>query len=139
MITIDGSEGEGGGQVLRNACALSLVTGEPFTIEDYNVQTPSARGACSRTASWPRSTSAGWVLRAAAGAGCHRPVAARRRPVRGRRPRGAQRRPRAAAWPSPSEVHKVGFGIRDPGSSFLQILRSLLLDTSIYAAAAVHI
>jgi RNA 3'-terminal phosphate cyclase (ATP) len=33
MITIDGSEGEGGGQVLRYACALSLLTGEPFTIE----------------------------------------------------------------------------------------------------------
>ena len=32
MITIDGSEGEGGGQVVRNACALSLVTGEPFRI-----------------------------------------------------------------------------------------------------------
>lgn len=32
MITIDGAEGEGGGQVLRNACALSLVTGQPFQI-----------------------------------------------------------------------------------------------------------
>jgi RNA 3'-terminal phosphate cyclase (ATP) len=32
MIEIDGAEGEGGGQVLRTACALSLVTGEPFRI-----------------------------------------------------------------------------------------------------------
>jgi len=32
MITIDGSEGEGGGQVVRNALALSLVTGRPFRI-----------------------------------------------------------------------------------------------------------
>ena len=32
MITIDGSEGEGGGQVVRNALALSLVTGQPFQI-----------------------------------------------------------------------------------------------------------
>ncbi len=32
MITIDGSEGEGGGQVLRYAAALALLTGEPFTI-----------------------------------------------------------------------------------------------------------
>ena len=28
MITIDGSEGEGGGQILRTALALSLVTGQ---------------------------------------------------------------------------------------------------------------
>ena len=32
-ITIDGSAGEGGGQVLRTALALSLVTGRPFRIE----------------------------------------------------------------------------------------------------------
>ncbi len=33
MITLDGSMGEGGGQVLRSALALSLVTGQPFAIE----------------------------------------------------------------------------------------------------------
>ena len=33
MITIDGSEGEGGGQVLRTALSLSLVTGTPFRID----------------------------------------------------------------------------------------------------------
>lgn len=32
VITIDGGEGEGGGQVVRTACALSLVTGQPFRI-----------------------------------------------------------------------------------------------------------
>ena len=32
MITIDGAEGEGGGQVVRNACALSLFNGQPFHV-----------------------------------------------------------------------------------------------------------
>jgi len=32
MIQIDGSEGEGGGQILRTALALSMVTGRPFEI-----------------------------------------------------------------------------------------------------------
>lgn len=32
MITIDGSIGEGGGQILRSALALSMVTGKPFKI-----------------------------------------------------------------------------------------------------------
>src|SRR5919109_3621200 len=32
-ITIDGSDGEGGGQILRTALALSLVTRRPFRIE----------------------------------------------------------------------------------------------------------
>lgn len=33
MLVIDGSEGEGGGQILRTALGLSLVTGKPFRIE----------------------------------------------------------------------------------------------------------
>ena len=33
MITIDGSEGEGGGQILRTALALSLVTDQPLRLE----------------------------------------------------------------------------------------------------------
>jgi RNA 3'-terminal phosphate cyclase (ATP) len=33
MLTIDGSLGEGGGQILRSALSLSLVTGKPFRIE----------------------------------------------------------------------------------------------------------
>ena len=34
MILIDGSEGEGGGQILRTSLALSLVTGQPFRLEN---------------------------------------------------------------------------------------------------------
>ncbi|MEN8257030.1 MAG: RNA 3'-terminal phosphate cyclase [Thermodesulfobacteriota bacterium] len=34
MIVIDGSAGEGGGQVLRTALGLSLVTGQPFHIKN---------------------------------------------------------------------------------------------------------
>src|SRR5688572_262374 len=33
MLHLDGSFGEGGGQVLRTALGLSLVTGQPFLIE----------------------------------------------------------------------------------------------------------
>lgn len=33
MIKLDGSEGEGGGQILRSALTLSALTGQPFTIE----------------------------------------------------------------------------------------------------------
>jgi len=34
VVTIDGSKGEGGGQVLRSSLALSLVTGRPLLIEN---------------------------------------------------------------------------------------------------------
>jgi RNA 3'-terminal phosphate cyclase (ATP) len=40
VITIDGSEGEGGGQVLRTSLALSLATGAPFRIENIRAQRP---------------------------------------------------------------------------------------------------
>jgi RNA 3'-terminal phosphate cyclase (ATP) len=38
MIAIDGAEGEGGGQVVRNACALSLVTGTPVRITNIRAK-----------------------------------------------------------------------------------------------------
>ncbi len=40
MLTIDGSQGEGGGQILRTALALSLVTGTPFRIENIRAGRP---------------------------------------------------------------------------------------------------
>jgi RNA 3'-terminal phosphate cyclase (ATP) len=45
MLLIDGSQGEGGGQVLRTALSLSLVTGKPFRIERIRARrrTPGLR------------------------------------------------------------------------------------------------
>ena len=36
MLTIDGSQGEGGGQIIRTSLALSLITGTPFRV--FNVR-----------------------------------------------------------------------------------------------------
>jgi RNA 3'-terminal phosphate cyclase (ATP) len=38
MILIDGASGEGGGQMLRTALSLSLVTGQPFRIENIRAR-----------------------------------------------------------------------------------------------------
>ncbi len=38
MIIIDGSKGEGGGQMVRNSCALALVTGQPFRITNIRAK-----------------------------------------------------------------------------------------------------
>jgi RNA 3'-terminal phosphate cyclase (ATP) len=41
MLVIDGSHGEGGGQVLRTSLALSLITGTPFRIENIRAKRKS--------------------------------------------------------------------------------------------------
>lgn len=46
MITIDGSRGEGGGQIIRTSLALSLITGKPFRI--YNVRARRERPGLQR-------------------------------------------------------------------------------------------
>jgi RNA 3'-terminal phosphate cyclase (ATP) len=40
MLVLDGSEGEGGGQILRSALTLSLVTGTPFRIDNIRAGRP---------------------------------------------------------------------------------------------------
>jgi RNA 3'-terminal phosphate cyclase (ATP) len=40
MLALDGSQGEGGGQILRSALALSLVTGTPFRIDNIRAGRP---------------------------------------------------------------------------------------------------
>ncbi len=46
MLTIDGSFGEGGGQIIRSSLALSLITGQPFRI--YNVRAKRDRPGLQR-------------------------------------------------------------------------------------------
>src|SRR5271163_6521 len=40
MITIDGAQGEGGGQILRTALALAGVTGTPLRLERIRARRP---------------------------------------------------------------------------------------------------
>jgi RNA 3'-terminal phosphate cyclase (ATP) len=40
MIQLDGSIGEGGGQILRSALALSLITQQPFTLHNIRAKRP---------------------------------------------------------------------------------------------------
>jgi RNA 3'-terminal phosphate cyclase (ATP) len=40
MLTIDGSQGEGGGQILRSSLSLSLLTGQPFQIINIRSKRP---------------------------------------------------------------------------------------------------
>ncbi|HFA59252.1 MAG TPA: hypothetical protein ENJ83_01040, partial [Rhodospirillales bacterium] len=40
VLTIDGSEGEGGGQVLRSALTLAALTGTPFRLVNVRARRP---------------------------------------------------------------------------------------------------
>lgn len=40
MLTIDGSTGEGGGQILRTSLSLSMITGQPVRIENIRAKRP---------------------------------------------------------------------------------------------------
>ena len=40
MLTLDGSIGEGGGQILRTALSLSLITGQPFRLQRVRAHRP---------------------------------------------------------------------------------------------------
>jgi RNA 3'-terminal phosphate cyclase (ATP) len=40
MVDIDGARGEGGGQVLRSALALSVITGTPMRITNIRARRP---------------------------------------------------------------------------------------------------
>ena len=40
MIELDGAAGEGGGQVLRTALTLSMITGQPFRIKNIRANRP---------------------------------------------------------------------------------------------------
>ncbi|HMA63946.1 MAG: RNA 3'-terminal phosphate cyclase [Fibrobacterota bacterium] len=40
MITLDGSRGEGGGQILRTSLSLSMISGQPFTIKNIRAGRP---------------------------------------------------------------------------------------------------
>lgn len=40
LITIDGSEGEGGGQILRSSMALAAITGKPVRIINIRAKRP---------------------------------------------------------------------------------------------------
>ena len=38
MLSIDGSYGEGGGQIIRTSLALSLITGTPFRVRNVRAR-----------------------------------------------------------------------------------------------------
>ena len=40
MLEIDGSHGEGGGQILRSSLTLALVTGKSFHLQNVRVRNP---------------------------------------------------------------------------------------------------
>jgi len=59
MIVIDGSIGEGGGQMLRSSLTLSLITGQPFRMTGIRAKRPKPGLAAQHLASVQAAASLG--------------------------------------------------------------------------------
>ena len=55
MIEIDGSQGEGGGQIVRSSLALSLLTGKPFSIRNVRANRHILRASGSLGGAGPQN------------------------------------------------------------------------------------
>src|SRR5262249_23361039 len=71
MLDLDGSFGEGGGQILRSSLALSLLTGKPFRLRNVRANR-SKPGLQPQHLASVRAAAAGGGARVAGGAGAWR-------------------------------------------------------------------
>ena len=83
MIELDGSEGEGGGQILRSALALSILTGRPFKL--INIRANRAQAGAAAAAPHVRraaGTISGAIYKGAVGRVARCSTSSRRRSSR---------------------------------------------------------
>ena len=116
LIAIDGAQGEGGGQILRTALALSAVTGQGFEIAKIRARRARARAAAAAPGRGARGRAGlptpRWAAPSTARPTCASSRRRRRRrlPLRDRhrgRGRRSSCRPSWRRWPPRSEGSRV--------------------------------